>query len=103
MMPANHDVFIVPDVNGFKVRPAVAVSTPNSPFKMRNLTDSAVAVHFPTGLMTTAGGDIGPKASATFTVSSSANGVYDYTVEVDVRGVRLQALGESGPRIIIDP
>jgi hypothetical protein len=98
-----HDVFIFKD-NGtdqFRVRPAVVVKEKSTDLKIRNFCDHTVEVTFHDGCAHPDTLSIGSKNGDTFGVCSTP-GVYEYTVMVQTPGGPVEAVGESGPKMIID-
>jgi hypothetical protein len=120
-MPGKYDVYVFKDGDTFYVRPAVAmVMRDAGVVKIRNLTDYTVEV----GLFAGPHVPILPGANRDIEIPGSANGVYDYSVDVLVGpgphgpgphgpgphdgpdgGLtnRVAAVGNSFPKIIVDP
>ena len=105
-MPGKYDVYVIADDTCFKVRPAVAATNAGGWFKVRNCTNFKVAVGFPSGVTAPGGSSptIAPNGTAKYRIAAAASGVYSYTVHVSpAPGFVIPAVGESGPRIIVDP
>jgi len=105
-MKGKNDVYVFGDGSGFKVRPAVASAARKKLFWVRNCTNCAIDLIFPQGLLAAAAASwtIKKKKNRSFKFSTSADGVYEYEVHVTpAPGYTVSAVGESGPRIIVDP
>jgi hypothetical protein len=105
-MPGMHDVYVFEDDGTFYVRPAVAIVTngPNAKLKIRNLTGHKVRVSLPTNLRTVRSSTLRPGRAAKPRVKTGASGIFNYIVEVSLKpGVWVPAMGDSRPKIIVDP
>lgn len=109
-MPGQFDVYVFEDGGTFYVRPAVAmVSRSDEVVKVRNLTDHPVEIRL--------SGPIGGQSphvtipsheTANIGSVGTANGVFDYCVDVVLDNdphhmIKVPALGNSFPKIIVDP
>ena len=104
-MPASHDGYILQEETGFKVRPPIIVKGAGDALRFRNLAQHAATIIFPSGLVEQKESPPIPPggSSIDFTILRGANGVYQYAVEIALNDLSLRAIGESGPKIIVDP
>ena len=124
-MPGQHDVYIIPDDHdGYIARPAVAAVVHGHGIKFRNLTGFTVTlqlppivqrrVTLPAKLVKSAAAkgvnlqslpqDIPPGKTAHFHFKARASGLFLYTGYVQVSPTqRKEIVGESQPKIIVDP
>jgi hypothetical protein len=103
-----HDVFIFKDEEKgeFRVRPAVVVKEKSTKekstdLKVRNFSDHTATVTFENGGARPGTLAIGSRKGDKFQVGSTP-GVYEYKVMVETPGGPVEAVGESGPKMIID-
>jgi hypothetical protein len=104
-MAGRYDAYVYKRGVKYKVRPAVSFGIAGAPFSFRNLTDKTVNFGFPDDLMEKdTPWQIAPRQAKTFTIKTTANGFYSYTVTYAGKGKkRLKAYGESDPGMIVDP
>ena len=104
-MPGRYNVYVFEDDGVYYVRPGVAmVLRVADGVKVRNLTNHRIEIrvpsieHFPIW-------SVDPLSGQTFALPDGANGIYDYRVDVILVAdtVRVRALGNSFPKIIVDP
>jgi hypothetical protein len=117
-VPGKHDVYVLEVDGEFRVRPAVAIveGGNNRQLKIRNLTGYEIELDLPNGLLAQGqaqqptakkksrpnSGPGGPD-KLTLSLDGNADGDYAYHVYVLKNGGRWEAVGESGPKIIVDP
>jgi hypothetical protein len=106
MPGGKHDVYIL-EVDGvFYARPAVAAVQGGVGKKLwvRNLTNREVTLKFPPGVVTPASFKVDPHDKKDVRIRPTADGIYDYSVLVRIASnIYAPALGNSGPKIIVDP
>lgn len=104
-MAGIHDVYVFAEGNEFLVRPAVvAVSRSGKKLKVRNLTDYPITLTFREGVIEGNSCAVGAQKSADAEIGALADGIHEYTVDVALRdGTCKKAIGNSWPKIIVDP
>ena len=106
MPNGKHDIYVFSDDNGYKVRPAVAMAARANKISVRNCTDKRVFVDFQGAPVVPESGTplIGADSSKKFKLLEGANCVYPFQVLVTVApGFTVAAVGQSGPKLIVDP
>ena len=129
MPGGKHDVYILEVDGEYRARPAVVPVEHGNGITFRNLTDYPVTLRFPTDLVRKlpfpgkALGSLQPvwrqrllaawnrpyetvspnSSSATFKFVAGANGAFSYEADVEEPGGPVPVIGESGPKIIVDP
>jgi hypothetical protein len=121
-MPGRYDVYVFRDGETYYVRPAVAMVLQSAgQVKVRNLTDHAVEINLPAPIgLYNPHVTIPPHETANIGFPATADGIYDYCVDVLVgpnpqvgtgshvgpgSGTinKTPAVGNSFPKIIVDP
>jgi hypothetical protein len=102
-MPGRHDVYVFEDDGVYYVRPGVAMVVRDAGVKVRNLTDHHLDLRLNGGHGLV--WHVEPHSGATFAIPDVLNGIYDYRVDVILVAdtVKVPALGNSFPKIIVDP
>lgn len=118
VMSGKHDVYVLEADGAFRVRPAVVIvdGGPNAKLKIRNLTGYDIECDFPNGILAagqsqqpTAKKRIKPNSGVngpdklTLLLDGNADGDCEYQIYVLKNGGRWEAVGESRPKIIVDP
>lgn len=105
-MPGKHDVYIFDSGCEYRVRPAVSMIDGRSKkFKIRNLTDHAAILAFPSGFLINNQDFVvvTAKSHVQAKLVDGLDGHYHYAVVINKNGTLLQAQGESAPSVIVDP
>lgn len=119
-MAGKHDVYILEVDGEYRARPAVAAVEHGNGITFRNLTPYKVVVHFPSGLLKkTPYPPVLPPAIAqllqtirelppnsknkNFRFAANVDGAFTYQAEVETPSGLVPVVGESGPKIIVDP
>ena len=117
VMSGKHDVYVLEVDGELRVRPAVAIVDGGAGVKLRirNLTQYPAFLGFPSGPLAPGQpqtqlvepkNTIGPGGKldrVQLPIDPSSDGDYNYHVFVIKDGTVVSALGDSGPKIIVDP
>ena len=105
-MKGKYDIYIYEDGGAFYTRPpVVAVEGGNGKkLKVRNLTGRTITLTFPPGVVTPATITVRAHKKGQVDIDPAADGIYDYSVQVRLTStIQAPALGNSWPKIIVDP
>jgi hypothetical protein len=107
-MRGKYDVYVFEDGGVFYTRPAVAMvegGKDKRQLNVRNLTGRSITLAFPKGvLLGTTQLVIKAHKPGQADIDPNADGVFDYQVQVRLTTkIQAQALGNSWPKIIVDP
>jgi len=119
-MPGSHDVYVIEIDNEYRIRPAVTAVRAGRRLKIRNCLDKDIVCVFSPDAVRRTGAvqvvtnrrnevvavatDIAAHNGAGMSLKKTADGVYPYRVLVVKSPKRwVEAVGESGPRMIVDP
>jgi hypothetical protein len=118
-MPGRYDIYVFDEDGVFYTRPAVAMveggkekkklmvegGKDKKKLKVRNLTGRSITLTFPKRVLLGATLlTVGPHKKGQADIDPNADGIFDYQVQVSLtRKIQTAALGNSWPKIIVDP
>jgi hypothetical protein len=105
MPGGKYDIYVYEEDGVFYARPspAIVVGGPGKKVAIRNLANRTVQVSFPVEVVPDSPVSVKAHRVGHGTLDPSADGIYDYSVDVKLTSsFHAHALGNSAPKIIVD-